>query len=72
MSETASEATTTSEGAATAKDVAVRHLREHDGELVSVRGWVASARSSGKIAFLQVRDGSGIVQCVVSRRDVSE
>jgi asparaginyl-tRNA synthetase len=72
VSETASEATTNETTTATPKDVAVRQLREHDGELVSVRGWVASARSSGKIAFLQVRDGSGIVQCVVSRRDVSE
>ena len=54
------------------RDVPVRHLRDHDGELVSVRGWVASSRSSGKIAFLQVRDGSGVVQCVVSRRDVPE
>ena len=72
MSETARDTTTTEPTAATPKDVPVRQLREHDGELVSVRGWVASARSSGKIAFLQVRDGSGIVQCVVSRRDVSE
>ncbi|HEV8632467.1 MAG TPA: asparagine--tRNA ligase [Thermoanaerobaculia bacterium] len=53
-------------------EVPVRHLRDHDGELVQVRGWVAGARSSGKIAFLQVRDGGGVVQCVVSRRDVSE
>jgi asparaginyl-tRNA synthetase len=64
--------TTLSEQKTTAKEVAVRHLREHDGELVSVRGWVATVRSSGKIAFLQVRDGSGVVQCVVSRRDVPE
>jgi asparaginyl-tRNA synthetase len=54
------------------REVPVRHLRDHDGELVSVRGWVESLRSSGKIAFLQVRDGSGVVQSVVSRRDVSE
>jgi asparaginyl-tRNA synthetase len=69
--ETASEAVS-EQTAATAPDVAVRLLRDHDGERVSVRGWVASSRSSGKIAFLQVRDGSGLVQCVVSRRDVSE
>jgi asparaginyl-tRNA synthetase len=57
---------------AVAIDVPVRHLREHDGETVTVRGWVDATRSSGKIAFLQVRDGSGVVQCVVSRRDVPE
>lgn len=52
--------------------VSVSHLREHDGEAVIVEGWLANARSSGKIAFLQVRDGSGVVQAVVSRKDVSE
>jgi asparaginyl-tRNA synthetase len=58
--------------AVAAKEVAVRHLKEHDGELVVLRGWVAATRSSGKIAFVQVRDGSGVVQAVVSRRDVPE
>ena len=55
-----------------ARDAAVRQLKERDGELVVVRGWIAGSRSSGKIAFLQVRDGSGVVQAVVSRRDVPE
>ena len=54
------------------REMPVRHLREHDGELLSLHGWVESVRSSGKIAFVQVRDGSGVVQCVVSRRDVPE
>ena len=54
------------------RDATVKHLSEHDGELVVVRGWVTSFRSSGKIAFLQVRDGSGTVQAVVSRQEVSE
>jgi asparaginyl-tRNA synthetase len=53
-------------------EVSVRHLAEHDGQEVTVRGWVANARSSGKIAFLQVRDGSGVVQVVVSRQEVPE
>jgi asparaginyl-tRNA synthetase len=52
--------------------VPVRHLAEHDGEEVTLRGWVTNARSSGKIAFLQVRDGSGVVQAVVSRKEVPE
>ncbi|HVS04369.1 MAG TPA: asparagine--tRNA ligase [Thermoanaerobaculia bacterium] len=53
-------------------DVAVRHLADHPEETVTVRGWVESSRSSGRIAFLQVRDGSGVVQVVVSKRDVPE
>ena len=48
------------------------HLASHAGEVVGVRGWVDKKRSSGKIAFLQVRDGSGVVQVVASRSDVGE
>jgi len=52
--------------------VPVRHLREHADQVVRVRGWLDAKRSSGKIAFLQVRDGSGVVQVVASRKDVDE
>ena len=37
-----------------------------------LRGWIVQKRSSGKIGFLQIRDGSGIVQAVASRADISE
>ena len=47
-------------------------LRDHAGETVRVRGWVTHVRSSGKIAFVVVRDGSGIVQTVISRKEVDE
>jgi asparaginyl-tRNA synthetase len=52
--------------------VSISRLAEHAGERVAVRGWIANKRSSGKIAFLQVRDGSGTVQAVASRADVTE
>ncbi len=42
------------------------------GEDVELRGWLYNLRSSGKLKFLLVRDGSGIMQCVMSRKDVSE
>lgn len=38
---------------------------------VNLRGWLANKRSSGKIHFLQVRDGTGIIQCVVFHKDVT-
>ena len=47
-------------------------LSEHVGQEVILVGWLVSKRSSGKIAFLQVRDGSGVVQAVASRADVPE
>jgi asparaginyl-tRNA synthetase len=52
--------------------VDIRDLREHVGETVTVRGWVTTTRSSGKIAFVVVRDGSGYVQGVLSKKEVSE
>jgi asparaginyl-tRNA synthetase len=42
------------------------------GRSVTVAGWLTGSRSSGKIAFLQLRDGSGFVQAVVSKGDVDE
>jgi asparaginyl-tRNA synthetase len=52
--------------------VAVRHLTEHADQVVRLKGWLDAKRSSGKLAFLQVRDGSGVVQVVTSRKDVDE
>ncbi|HEX9799358.1 MAG TPA: asparagine--tRNA ligase [Thermoanaerobaculia bacterium] len=52
--------------------ISIRHLRGHAGEPVTLRGWVVGKRSSGKIHFVQFRDGSGVVQAVASRADVDE
>ena len=54
------------------KAVTIDSLGEHVGEEVAVRGWLYNRRSSGKIRFLQVRDGTGIVQGVAAKGDVSE
>ena len=50
--------------------VRVRELRDHVGRTVTVRGWITHLRSSGKIAFLVVRDGHGSVQGVLAKADV--
>ena len=50
--------------------VEISGLRAHVGETVTVRGWVVTTRSSGKIAFIVVRDGSGTVQGVLSKKEV--
>ena len=52
--------------------VPIQNLKEHLGESVTVQGWLAGSRSSGKIAFLQLRDGSGFVQGVLAKNDVDE
>ena len=51
--------------------VAIDSLGAHVGETVTLRGWLASRRSSGKVHFLQVRDGTGTVQCVMGKNDVA-
>ena len=51
--------------------VQVENLGKHVGQTVTLRGWVRGIRSSGKLHFITLRDGSGDVQCVVFRGDVS-
>src|SRR5262249_61290339 len=48
----------------------VDRIRAHEGREVVLRGWLAARRSSGKIHFLQVRDGTGTIQCVLAKADV--
>lgn len=52
--------------------VLIEALKQHIGQTVEVRGWLFNRRSSGKIHFLLVRDGTGIVQAVMSRAEVPE
>ncbi len=52
--------------------VHISDLRAHVGETVVVNGWVVTTRSSGKIAFVVLRDGSGYVQAVLSKKEVPE
>ena len=43
----------------------INELKNHIGAEVVLKGWLYNQRSSGKLVFLQLRDGTGIVQCVV-------
>ncbi len=52
--------------------VRISGLGEFVGQQVTLRGWVVTTRSSGKIAFLVLRDGSGIVQGVLARKEVPD
>ena len=53
-------------------DAIIQKLPELIGEQVRLHGWLTGLRSSGKIAFLQLRDGSGFVQGVIVRDNVSD
>lgn len=52
--------------------ITIQDMPKHVGETVKIGAWLANKRSSGKIAFLQLRDGSGFVQGVVVKANVSE
>jgi asparaginyl-tRNA synthetase len=51
--------------------VYIEELGEHVDQPVTVKGWVAQKRSSGKVKFLVLRDGTGYLQCVAFVKDVS-
>ncbi|MBX3265317.1 MAG: asparagine--tRNA ligase [Acidobacteria bacterium] len=50
----------------------IEELKGHIGSEVTLKGWLYNSRSSGKLVFLQLRDGTGIVQCVVFKGNDEE
>jgi asparaginyl-tRNA synthetase len=52
--------------------VYIEDIAKYEGQPVTIRGWLAGRRSSGKIHFLQVRDGSGFIQAVMSKAAVGD
>lgn len=52
--------------------ITIQEMANHVGETIKIGAWLANKRSSGKIAFLQLRDGSGFVQGVVVKEEVGE
>ncbi|HYK01467.1 MAG TPA: asparagine--tRNA ligase [Thermoanaerobaculia bacterium] len=52
--------------------VRIKDLPQHVGERVTINGWLYNKRTSGKLQFPIIRDGSGYLQCVVSKKEVSE
>ena len=52
--------------------VYISDVSQFDGKDITIRGWLYNKRSSGKLWFLLVRDGTGLIQCVVSKAEVSD
>ncbi len=50
----------------------IHDIAQHVGQTVTLRGWVYNKTGKGKLHFVQLRDGSGIVQCVAFQKDMSE
>jgi asparaginyl-tRNA synthetase len=47
-------------------------IARHEGQTVTLAGWVAHKTEKGKLIFIRLRDGSGTIQCVVFRKNVPE
>ncbi|AFK86863.1 MULTISPECIES: asparagine--tRNA ligase [Thermoanaerobacterium] len=52
--------------------IKINEMKDHVGEEVTINGWLYNKRSSGKIKFLIIRDGSGFVQGIVVKNEVDE
>lgn len=54
------------------KKITIAEMAKYNGQTIKLGAWVSNKRSSGKIAFLQLRDGSGFVQAVVVKAEVGD
>jgi len=52
--------------------VYIENISKYIGESVTLRGWVYNKTGKGKINFIMLRDGTGIIQCIVFKGNVSE
>ena len=55
-----------------AQKIYINQVGTYDDQEVVIEGWLYNKRSSGKLRFLQVRDGTETIQCVVFKGDVPE
>lgn len=51
--------------------VYIGDIGKHQGQEVTIKGWLYNKRSSGKLKFLLLRDGTGVIQCVVFKGEVA-
>ena len=52
--------------------VSIKNLKDYVGKEVVVQGWMFNKRGSGKIIFLELRDGSGETQGIVVEKELPE
>ncbi len=52
--------------------ILIKDIKNYLAQPIILRGWVFNFRSSGKIYFLQIRDGSGVIQAIVSQEEVDK
>lgn len=50
----------------------INELSKHDGKTVTLNGWIYNKRESKTLVFLILRDGTGLLQCIVSKEDIGD
>jgi asparaginyl-tRNA synthetase len=61
-----------SQGVEILNTVLIKNLGKHLDEEVTIQGWLYNQRGSGKVKFLILRDGSGLLQCVIVKQNIGE
>ena len=54
------------------KKIIIKNISKYNGSIIKINGWVYNSRRSGKIGFLMLRDGSGIIQCIIEKQKIGE
>ncbi len=52
--------------------ISISDMKDHVGQLVTLKGWLYNARSSGKVQFLILRDGTGLCQSILEKKAENE
>ena len=53
-------------------DISISGVGNHDGEEVRIKGWLYNQRSSGKVKFMIIRDGTGFLQGILVKSEIEE
>ena len=52
--------------------VFIKDIKDYNKKTIQINGWVYNSRRSGKIGFLMLRDGYGIIQCIIEKSHIGE
>ncbi len=53
-------------------NISISQIRDYEEKIVSIKGWLYNQRSSGKVKFMIIRDGSGFVQGILVKNEIDE
>ena len=54
------------------KKIRINQTQDYIDQEIKINGWVYNSRRSGKIGFLTLRDGFGLVQCIIIKNEIGE